>query len=271
MRNTIAYTIERSFMNQPPNNLNQEPQPASQPNAVPVRLPGGVQNPTVTYTLIAITVVVYLLQLLSQSLYGQNVDLPFIYGGKINEMILKGQVWRLITPILLHGSLLHIGFNMYALYALGPGLERAYGHQRFLLLYLLGGFAGNTLSFLLSPEASLGASTAIFGLVIAEVIFIYRNRQMFGTRARGMLINLVLIIVVNLLLGLSPGIDNWGHLGGLLGGALFSWTAGPVYALGIGSTGYQLQDTHGKKETMLGALITFAVFAAIAISRILAG
>jgi rhomboid protease GluP len=238
---------------------------------VQVRLPGNVQKPGVTYTIIGLTVVVYLLQLLSQKILGQNIDLPFIYGGKINSLILQGQLWRLITPVLLHGSLLHIGFNMYALFSIGPSLEKAYGHGRFLLLYLLGGFAGNTISFLLSPNASIGASTAIFALVIAEAVFIFRNRQMFGGRARNMLFNLGLIIVVNLVIGLNPGIDNWGHLGGLLGGALFSWTAGPVYQLGVGSSGYELQDKHGRQETLWGAVLTFGVFAAIVIGRMLAG
>jgi rhomboid protease GluP len=238
---------------------------------VQVSLPGNVKNPGVTYALIGLTVLVYLLQILSQSLLGQNMDLPFIYGGKINSQILQGQVWRLITPILLHGSLLHIGFNMYALYSIGPSLEKAYGHGRFLLLYLLGGFAGNTISFLLSPNDSLGASTAIFGLVIAEVVFIYRNRQLFGARARNMLLNLGMIIAVNLALGLNPGIDNWGHMGGLLGGALFSWTAGPVFNLRMGANGFELQDQHGRQEMVWGTLLTFGVFAAIVIGRMLAG
>ena len=89
-------------------------------------------------------------------------------------------------------------------------MEGYYGHSRFLLLYIIGAFCGNTLSFVLSPSASLGASTAIFALVAAEGVFIYRNRSMFGTRARSMLSNLVLIVVVNLVIGLQPGIDNWG-------------------------------------------------------------
>ena len=258
-------------MNQPPVDANQEPQGQPQPRMVQVKLPGGVKTPAVTYAILGLTIFVYLLQMLSQYLFGQNVDLPLIYGGKINSLILQGQVWRLITPILLHGSLLHIGFNMYALFVLGPGLERAYGHGRFLILYLLGGFAGNTISFLLSPATSIGASTAIFALVIAEVVFIYRNKQMFGSRARGMLINLGVIIVVNLALGLSPGIDNWGHLGGLLGGAMFSWTAGPLYQLAAGPNSFELKDRHGKRETLLGALLTFGVFAAIVIARILKG
>ena len=84
-------------------------------------------------------------------------------GAKVNELILAGQVWRLITPILLHASILHIGFNMYALFVIGPQLERFYGHGRFLLLYLIAGFTGNVLSFVLSPNPSLGASTSVLG------------------------------------------------------------------------------------------------------------
>jgi len=236
---------------------------------IQVKLPGSVKTPWATYILIGVTVVVYLLQLLSQSLLGG--DVVAYLGEKINALIIQGEVWRLITPLFLHGSILHIGFNMYALFAIGPSLERAYGHKRFLLLYFLAGFAGNTLSFLLSPAASLGASTAIFGLIAAEVIFIYRNRQIFGARARGMLMNLGMIIVVNLLLGLSPGIDNWGHLGGLVGGAIFAWIAGPVYQLGTGEAGYELQDKHAGVHVAEGTMVTFGLFVAVVIGRILAG
>ena len=258
-------------MTQPPSELNQEPPATSQPQMVQVALPGGVKTPGVTYVLLGVTILVYLLQLLSQSLLGSNIDLPVIFGAKVNSLILQGQLWRLITPILLHGSILHIGFNMYALFAIGPSLERAYGHWRFLTLYLLGAFAGNTLSFLFSPSTSVGASTAIFALVAAEVVFIYRNRKMFGARARGMLVNLGVIIMVNLVLGLSPGIDNWGHLGGLLGGTIFAWIAGPLYELGVGPSGYELQDKHAGPIIKWGALLTFGIFAAIVTGRMLAG
>lgn len=259
-------------MTQPPNDLNQQSQSVpSQPNTIQVRLPANVKKPGVTYSLLGLTVAVYLLQLLSKSLFGQNIDLPYILGGKVNSLIMQGQLWRLITPILLHGSVAHIAFNMYALFSIGPSLEKAYGHWRFLLLYLLGGFAGNTISFILSPNPSIGASTAIFALVVAETVFIYRNKQMFGGRARNMLLNLGLIITVNLVLGLNPGIDNWGHLGGLLGGALFAWTAGPVYQLGVGPSGYELQDKHGRQEMLWGLLLTFGIFAAIVIGKMLAG
>ena len=211
--------------------LPQRAQEVSAPGAstisVKVRFPEG--KSWLTYALIAVTVGVYLLQLASQTLLGQ--DLPSAFGMKINEAINMGQVWRLLTPVFLHGSLLHIGFNMYALYIFGRGLEKRYGTMRFAMLYFMGALAGNTLSYLLSPNPSLGASTAVFGLAAAEGVFIYRNRQYFGKSGRSMLINILTILGVNLLLGLSPGIDNWGHLGGLIGGSVFAWFAGPLYEI----------------------------------------
>lgn len=186
----------------------------------------------VSYYIIGITVIFYLLQKLSELLFGY--DYLLLFGAKINAFILQGELWRLITPILLHGSILHIGFNMYALYSIGPGLERRYGAKSFILLYLIGGLWGNTASFLFSPNASLGASTAIFGLIAAQGVYIYKNRLLLGRSAQPMLMNIIMLVVINLLLGLSPGIDNWGHLGGLFGGLFYAWFAGPTY--GIDST-----------------------------------
>jgi len=99
-----------------------------------------------TYIIIGITVFFYILQLLSTFIFGR--DILVLYGARINEAILAGQLWRLLTPALLHGSIAHIGFNMYALLSFGTGLERHFGHGRFLLLYILGAFTGNVASFL---------------------------------------------------------------------------------------------------------------------------
>jgi rhomboid protease GluP len=195
---------------------------------VPLRLPSS--TPVVTYTLLGVTILVYLLQMVSNSVLGG--DLPAALGMKINAAIVAGEYWRLLTPMLLHGSITHILFNMYALYSFGRGLERIYGHTRFLLLYLLGALAGNVASFLLSPSNSLGASTAVFGLVAAEGVSIYLNRRILGGQARGILMNVGFVIVVNLMLGFSSsGIDNWGHLGGLVGGGVFALLAGPLFAV----------------------------------------
>ncbi len=117
-----------------------------------MRLPHA--TPVVTYTLLGITVAVFLVQLVTEFVLGY--DLASAIGLKVNELIISGQVWRLITPMFLHGSILHIGFNMYALFALGPSLEGYYGHGRFLALYLLSGFAGNVVSFLFSANPPWG-------------------------------------------------------------------------------------------------------------------
>ncbi|HOV06104.1 MAG TPA: rhomboid family intramembrane serine protease [Anaerolineaceae bacterium] len=240
------------------------------PGGIPVTVKLAAKKPSVTYTLIGVTVAIYLLQMLSQTLSG-GYDFPFILGGKINEYILRGQVWRLITPALLHGNLLHIAFNMYALYSLGESMERYYGHKRFLLLYGIGAFCGNSLSFLLSPKASLGASTAVFALVAAEGVFIYRNRNLFGRRARMMLSNLVMIVVVNLLIGLQPGIDNWGHVGGLAGGVLFAWFAGPWLKVENTYSGYELTDSRRGSDVWKGTAFSAGLFLAAVIGRFIAG
>ncbi|MBP6086751.1 MAG: rhomboid family intramembrane serine protease [Pelolinea sp.] len=187
------------------------------------------RNLYLSHIIIALTVGVYLLQNLSELFLGY--DLLFYLGAKVNPFIMKGQLWRLITPAVLHASLIHIGFNMYALYSLGPSLERIFGGWAFIALYLLGAIWGNTLSFFLSPNPSLGASTAIFGLIAAQGVYIYKNRLMLGQAARPLLMNILMVVLVNLILGLSPGIDNWAHIGGLLGGLFFAWFAAPSFGI----------------------------------------
>lgn len=209
-------------------NNNPEGTSAAENHAGPVRImPSRFRLTPITLGIIALTVLVYLFQVLSENLLGY--DLPAFIFAKINEYILRGEVWRLITPVLLHGSVMHILSNMYALFIIGPGIERNFGRVRFLALYLLAGLLGNTFSFLFTSAPSLGASTSIFGLIAAQAIFIYRNRRMFGQAARPMLSNIMVIIFINLMIGFVPGIDYWGHLGGLTGGLIFTWFAGPVF------------------------------------------
>jgi rhomboid protease GluP len=197
--------------------------PTQPPRSVQVAMPN--VKPYATYGILGLTVLVYLFQFLGQSL---GSDLITSLGIKDDSLIRAGQLWRLVTPVFLHGSILHIAFNMYALFLYGRGLEARYGHGRFLLLYFLSAYAGNVLSFLLTANPSLGASTAIFGLIAAEFVFIIQNRKLLGNRVTRSLWNLVYIAGVNLLIGFTTsGVDNWGHVGGLLGGLIFAWFGGP--------------------------------------------
>jgi rhomboid protease GluP len=239
-----------------------QPSPQGAPLPVKLRLPA--EKPTVAYALMGITIVVYLLQLATQSLL-VGYDLPAVLGVKSNELIIAGQLWRLFTPMLLHASIIHIGLNMYALFIFGPGLERNYGHGRFLTLYLLAGFAGNVMSFIFSTANSLGASTAIFGLLGAEAVFLYQNRKIFGRSAQRALVNLVTIAVINLIIGLQPGIDNWGHIGGLLGGVLFAWFGGPVLSVEGIYPDLEVVDSRPRSQSYLAAIIVGLLFAGLAL------
>jgi len=261
--------------------MNQNQTPPDYPQTQPpqrVQIAVPTAKPYAMYAIMGITFLVYLLQLagpyllpstLAVSLlnsYGTS-DLMAILGEKVNVLIRAGQLWRLITPVFLHASILHIGFNMYALFLYGRGIEARFGHARFLLLYFLSAFAGNVLSFLLTPNPSIGASTAIFGLLAAEAVFILRNRNLFGAQANRALLNLFFVAAVNLVIGFSTaGVDNFGHLGGLIGGWLFSWFGGPRWQVEGAYPSLRLIDTregHGAMAGTTAVLLFFVPLAAL--------
>jgi len=247
---------------------------AQQRQAVGVPLPFSV--PVVTYVILGLTVLIYLLQLGSVAYFGKvyhGLDWLELYGARVNDLIRQGQLWRFFTPVLLHANVPHILFNMYALYSIGSGLERYFGHGRFLALYLLGAFSGNVLSFLLMNDSSfsVGASTAIFGLIGAEGVFLYQNRRLLGAQARRAIGNIVFLIALNLVIGLAPGIDMFGHIGGLLGGLIFSWFAGPRWKVeGIYPT-FQLVDERELRDVLFGAGLVMLLFGILAIWGIMGG
>ena len=233
--------------------------------------------PYVTYSIVGITGLAFLLQLLSAGVFGDispscavsmlRADLLEALGARVNACIRAGQLWRFFTPVLLHASIPHILFNMYALIIFGAGLERHFGRARFLTLYVLGGFAGNVLSFLLSDGFSVGASTAVFGLIGAEGIFLYQNRGMLGNQFGRAIGNVLFVVAANLAMGLTPGIDNWGHVGGLLGGLVFTWFAGPVWEVhqvGFAGSGLELVDRREPRQVVIGAATVLLIFGGLA-------
>lgn len=260
--------------------MNEQPltpsdrQPSSPPQEVRVSLP--VSVPHVTYALLGLTAFVYLLQLGSVFFFGyagSGIDWLEVFGARINAMIRAGEIWRFITPVFLHASIPHVFFNMYGLFVLGAPLERHFGHGRFLALYFLAGFSGNVLSFLFGSENgySVGASTAIFGLAAAEGIFLYQNRKLFGSQVRRGIGNIIFIIVINLFIGLTPGIDNWGHIGGLLGGLIFTWFAGPRLEVEGLLPALRLVDQREFREAVLGAGTVIIIFGALAVWGMISG
>jgi rhomboid protease GluP len=132
--------------------------------------------------------------------------------------------------MFLHIGVLHLLFNLYALNALGPLVEGYFGTSRFLAVYVLAGLFGSLASFAFSPAISAGASGAIFGLAGATTVYFLRYRENFGARGRAILQNMLVVIGVNLAFGMmAQGIDNWGHMGGLVGGSLVSVGLLPRY------------------------------------------
>jgi membrane associated rhomboid family serine protease len=172
-------------------------------------------KPVVTYGLIAANVAVFLLQLSSRMVVYRLALIPLF--------VAVGDYYRLGTSAFVHFGLIHLLFNMWALYILGPPLEQHLGRLRFAALYALSALGGSALVYLFSAPnvPTAGASGAVFGLFAAT--FVASKRLNLDVRW------LITLIVINLVITFSvPGISWQGHLGGLITGGLVS--AAYVYA-----------------------------------------
>ncbi len=192
------------------------------------------KKPVITYMLIVLNIMVYLFLLM----YDADGELFYALANDY-EAVQLGQIYRLFSSMFLHADLLHIASNMYALYILGPQVERYYGKTKFLIIYLLSGLLGSVFScaFMSSNTISMGASGAIFGLLGSIAYFTYYYRATL----QGLLRSQVLpAIILNLGIGfMIPGIDISGHIGGLIGGVLISM------AIGIGDKGRTSDRVNG--------------------------
>jgi len=142
-------------------------------------------------------------------------------GALVQAKVFAGEWWRMVTAMFLHGGFDHIIGNMIVLYIVGMAAEHAFGSTRMLLVYFAGGLAGSALSVLASPGPSVGASGAVFGVLSAVVVTLYRHQKHFYVRDKRIGIVLAAWAGYQLLTGfLTPFVDNFAHLGGILGGAL---------------------------------------------------
>ena len=183
---------------------------ASIPQVTTVAGGAPISKPAVTYTLIGINVAIFALQFA----VGVNA-VAGDWGMWPVGIAVGGEWWRLVTAAFLHGSILHVAFNMYVLFALGPTLERILGHGRYLTLYLLAALGGGVASYVFSDirTVSVGASGAIFGLMGALVVA--------GRRLRYDITQVLILLGINVVIGfVSPGVDWRAHLGGLVTGAV---------------------------------------------------
>lgn len=201
------------------------------------------KKPVVTYILIVLNLMVFLYGVL----HG-NDELINMFGNNY-ELVQNGEFYRLFTCMFVHADILHILFNMIALYSIGPVVERYYGKSKFLLIYLVSGLLGSIFSgvFMTADSISIGASGAIFGLLGSICYFTYYYRATLQGILRG---SIMPVIIINLVIGfLSSSIDLSAHIGGLIGGILISM------AIGIG-------DKHRKSDQVNGlvVLILMAAF-----------
>lgn len=176
-----------------------------------------------TMIFIGINVGVFALMWLTGGVSAMTADTDIIvaFGAKVNPLIREQhQYWRLVTSMFIHIGLLHLGFNMYALWIVGQQIEQLYGAARFVVLYFLCGLAGSLASLFFSESVSAGASGAIFGLfgVMAAFGFRYR-KELPGGLGNEITKRVLPVIAINLIFGFSTRIvDNAAHLGGLLSG-----------------------------------------------------
>jgi rhomboid protease GluP len=178
------------------------------------------RRPTFTYVFFGLNILIFLLMAFAGGSTNEATLVSF--GVKFNPEIARGQWWRFITPIFIHIGLLHLFFNSYALWVVGPQVEKIYGTARFVILYLLAGVAGVYGSYFYHPQSiSAGASGAIFGLFGVLLVFGIRYRDAIPPHVKRAVGTGVLpIILINLVIGLTvPGIDNSAHMAGLFAGA----------------------------------------------------
>lgn len=197
--------------------------------------------PIVTYILMAINIIVFILQM-----FNDNITNQFCIW---NIGIVKyNQIYRLFTGMFLHGNIFHLIFNMYALFVIGRQLEGFIGKGKYTIVYLLSGLVGSLLSVALHNDnfAAVGASGAIFGLLGSILYFGYHYRVYLGSVLKNQIIP---IIVMNLAIGfIFSGIDNLAHIGGLIGGL--------TVTMGLG-----IDHKSTTSEKINGCIITIIIIA----------
>lgn len=168
---------------------------------------------TMTSVIVAVCVAVFVLML------GRS-DAQTLYDfGALVAPLPRSMWWRVFTSMFVHIGLMHLLFNMYALWLFGPALEARYGRARMLALFLVSGLLGAGVSLLMLPGGvRAGASGGVFGILGGWIAFFARHRSLRG--AREQLRSLLGLVAINLVIGFIPGfgIDVWAHIGGLVGG-----------------------------------------------------
>ncbi len=188
---------------------------------------GAWDKPWITIGIIAINVIMYLVTAYLSFVYAKgsiftsDTNVLIILGAKVNNLITQGQYYRFVTCMFLHGGIVHLGVNMYSLYAIGPMVEKVYGKSKYIAIYFISGICASIFSYGFSTDVSIGASGAIFGLLGAVLIFAIKSK---GKTGNGFIRSILSVIFINIFIGATlPNIDNFAHVGGLLGGMIVAF------------------------------------------------
>ena len=178
----------------------------------------------VTSTIIYVCILFYVLSALPALLSGNIYDADSLslirLGANVQELVESGEYFRLLTAIFLHGGIIHLFFNMYALYSIGNFIETYFGRSKYFAVFILTGIVGSLTSYLFTRGFSVGASGAVFGLLsllLAQKLKrkVYYAELPIDTRS------ILIIVGINLLLGFTiPNVDNAAHIGGLISGTI---------------------------------------------------
>ena len=180
----------------------------------------------VTYGLIALNVLVFVLMLLfGAGFLVTDGNAAIAWGANFGPLTLGGDWWRLVTSMFVHFGIFHLGMNMFSLYMVGGLVERLFGSMRFLLLYLVAGLCGSMISLVWHPDAnSAGASGAIFAIFGALAAYLLDSKNAIPVVVRRkMLKDMAVILIINLVFGMQAGIDNAAHIGGLIAGVVLGF------------------------------------------------
>ena len=173
-------------------------------------------NTPVVIGIIALTVIAYIVQATGSFELQRRLAscAPAVY---------DGQWYRLISPVLAHAGIIHIGFNMLVLYMYGSNVEEAFGSLRVLAIYVASGIMGSAFSLAFGTGApSIGASGAVFGVVGALLVYLYKRRTSQFVRQH--LSSITSFLVLNTVLGfVLPNVDVLAHLGGFVGGVALGY------------------------------------------------
>jgi len=190
------------------------------PRRGPVDFERGLQlAPPLIVGLIIANVVMFVGEVSSGALVDRETIIAA--GALSRDEVLGGAWWRLLSATFLHGGPDHLIGNMLVLYIVGIACEHAFGFARTAAVYVASGLGGSLLSMAMSPGPSVGASGAIFGVAAAVIVVLTRHRDRFHLRDKRIGAVLAVWAGYQLLIGFAlPFVDNFGHLGGLAGGAV---------------------------------------------------